>query len=496
MPERVSMILIALLFMPVATAAAPQDEETPEEPAEPADANPAAAPSEATPEGAESAEDAESQEDDANAALTDRLEALERENERQAEEIAELQEKAEEEELAELEALSEGSAEFEPTFNIYGFFDVGFFKWFFDDDNVLQGALPRYSTFAATDLNLYLHSQMTETVSFLAELRFTYLPHGVTDYDTFERRDTSIQDPHTNEEVRLGGVFIERVHMTWQPRDWFGVTAGRFITPFGIWNIDHGSPVLLGSYAPYIMLTELVPLRQTGVMAHGRFVPAETWFIDYALTLTNGRGPTDQVLDLDENKAVGLRIKTTVEKGEFRISLGGYGYYGQTTDESMSLVSTDPPEVEFEQTERFNELIGSADLLVELFGVRLQAEYARSLRRYRTRPARTLPMIGSEVPGMYQPDYVAWVGYVLLGWTLPLDALIGDMRITPWVMVERSKPEDTSVEFDLWSIRWGINFKPNSFVAIKVDAGYLTFSDSTLFPDPTYSIGTQVAVAF
>jgi hypothetical protein len=429
-------------------------------------------------------------------AIEERLRVLEEQNKRQSEEIAALKAQAEEAELAELAALTAEGSGFEPTLSIYGFFDVSLLKWFIEEGDPLQAAFTEDLTFVATDLNLYLHSQMAEDWSFLAELRFSFLPHGTLDYNTMERRDTTVSDPHTSEQVRFGGVFIERVHLTWQPKDWFGVTLGRFITPFGIWNIDHGSPVLLGSYAPYIMMTEVVQLRQTGLMVHGRFVPTESWFIDYALTLSNGRGPLDQIYDLDDNKAVGLRLKSTVERGRFKLALGGYGYYGHTTDEAITYSSLDPLVVEVDQLERYSELTGSLDLLVELFGVRLQAEYARSLIRYRTRPPRRMPMAGITVAGQRQPDYASWVGYVLLGWTLPLDELIGEMKLTPFAMLERSEPEDFSDEFNLWSLRGGLNFKPNAFIAIKLDGGYVTFESSSMFRHPAWMLGSQIAVAF
>lgn len=489
MAERFVMVLLVLLLAPLGAVATPQDDA--EEPATELEAGETPAP------GANEPEDTEG---DAPRGLDPeverRLAALEEANARQAAEIADLKASAEEHDLAALEELGGAPAGFEPTLNIYGFFDVSFLKWFIDEGDALEGAMTEDLTFVASDLNLYLQSQMTETLSFLAEIRFTFLPHATVDFNTGERRDTTVQDPHTNESVPLGGLFIERVHLTWQPKDWFGVTAGRFITPFGIWNIDHGSPVLLGSYAPYIMLNELVQLRQTGLMVHGRFVPRETWFLDYALTLSNGRGPTEQVYDLDDNKAVGLRLRSTFERGEVRFALGAYGYYGQTTDEITTYTSLEPLTVEVVTQERYTEITGSLDLLLELFGVRVQAEYARSLIRYRTRPPRRMPMSGIPITGQLQPDYTAWVGYVLLAWTLPLDALLGEMKLTPFVMVERSEPEDVSDEFNLWSVHGGLNFKPNSAVVLKLEFGYVGFTESEMFTNPAWMVGSQVAVAF
>ncbi len=425
--------------------------------------------------------------------LIRRIEALERENATQREEIEALTDRLDEQELQDLQEVA---SEFEPFFMTYGFFDVSLTRWFIEEGDLAAVAMPGDLTFAAADFNLYFLSQMTETINFLAEVRFTYLPHGAIDITSFKRVDTSVQDPHQAEIIQLGGIHIERVRLVWQPRDWFGITAGRYITPFGIWNIDHGSPVLPGAYAPYIMLTELVPLRQTGLMVHGRFVPTEHLLLDYAVTLSNGRGPAEQVYDLDNNKGVGLRLKGTFENDTLKLALGGYGFFSRSTDEALEPVSIEPIEITKKINERSWELTGSADLLLELFGVRLQVEYARSIRRYQNRPGRTLPMVGAPVPGVYQPDTVAWVAYLLAAWTLPLDKLLGEMKLMPYVMIERSVPEDVTDEFSLWSYHGGINFRPNSVIVLKLDAGRADFTNSKYFHNPIWIVGTQVAVAF
>ncbi|MBW2276903.1 MAG: hypothetical protein JRF63_05385 [Deltaproteobacteria bacterium] len=312
-----------------------------------------------------------------------------------------------------------------------------------------------------------------------------------------DRENTTVSDPYTWEENQLGGVVIERVHFTWQPRDAFAVTGGRFITPFGIWNEDHGSPVLLPSYPPYMMLRQTIPTRQTGFMVHGRAVPWETLFFDYALTLSNGRGPTEQVYDLDDNKAIGLRLRATYERTNVRFAIGGYGFYGTTTDTTKHATNVFPPEFQIEQTERFKEIAGAADLLIEIFDVRLQAEYARGLIRYRTRPIRVYPMANVQSPyGELQPDYVRWDAYVLLAWTLPLDALLGDMKLTPFVMWDQSVPDDTLHDFDIRGLRGGLNFKPNSFVVIKADFIHVDFYRSRLVKEDSWIVSGQIAVAF
>jgi hypothetical protein len=287
-------------------------------------------------------------------------------------------------------------------------------------------------------------SQLSDGFSFLSEIKFTFQPLGsetaleVPGVSDYERVDTTVRDPHTDEQYRLGGVVIERVHVTWQPSDSFGILAGRYLTPYGIWNVDHGTPVLITVRYPTIQMLALVPKAQTGLKLFGRFFPADTLFVDYAFTISNGRGPIDEIQDLDANKGLGLKLKLSYEHDELTVSVGGYGYWGDYTDIKRSITSVDPFSVAISQTVSYNELLASADFLLELFGVRLQAEYVGVRNRYSVRPLRSEYYPG----GGYQPDHFAWCVYGLLGYTLPLQRWLGEMTLMPYFMSEYADIDD------------------------------------------------------
>ncbi|MBN2803965.1 MAG: hypothetical protein JXR91_12805, partial [Deltaproteobacteria bacterium] len=164
--------------------------------------------------------------------------------------IDELEEKQNEEELSHI------SPGFTPSFNMFGFFDLTFNKVKARDNGFFEGMLYDKASFLINNLNLYAKSELTPSLSVLAELRFTFSPVGeiktmeLTGISEFERADTQVLNPNTAEQYRLNGLTIERIHLTWKPKDYFGVIAGRFLTPYGIWNIDHGSPVIIGIRAP------------------------------------------------------------------------------------------------------------------------------------------------------------------------------------------------------------------------------------------------------
>lgn len=387
----------------------------------------------------------------------------------------------------------------EERFKLYGFFSLTFTRDFPDEDSMLNGLAPEKTSFVIPSFNLYLRSEMTETLTTLAELRFTFLPHGaekdleLAGVSEYERVDNTFVYQHIYKEIRIGGVGIERLHLTWQPRDWFGVLAGYFLTPYGIWNIDHGTPVLIPVREPFMQYSELVPLHQLGLQIFGRVWPAQRVSLDYAVTFSNGRGPVDTVQDLDENKGLGLRLRLLAEGDEYTIGLGGYGYYGDYTDLKKVITSVTPQfTVEQQITNSYSELIGALDLLIETHGVRVQSEYARRLNRYSEhRPERS---VMSGVMGGYQPDYINQSVYVLLAWTLPLHQWLMQMTLTPYFEVDYSYADDTIEGAEAIIILGGLNFKPSPYVVLKAEGGMVNSINSSQL-DLSYVSG-QMAVSF
>ena len=165
--------------------------------------------------------------------------------------------------------------------NIYGFFDLTLQKYFFKDTSMYNMFMNNALSFASSNANIFIDSRLSDSISVLMELRFSFLPLGrESNYEMamrlsddseiplpnqYEREDTKVIDPLTTEVYRLGGVAIERVQLTYAPRDWLKVVAGRYLTPYGIWNVDHGTTVVLPVRIPYMQSREAVPKAQTGL---------------------------------------------------------------------------------------------------------------------------------------------------------------------------------------------------------------------------------------
>jgi hypothetical protein len=462
-----------------------------------------------------------------------RLESQQAEIEAQREQIRALQEEGaaggEEATTEESLELEGASVETGDLLDVYGFFDLGFYKAFLEEDSSYNMFLNDASTFVITNLNLYLASQMTESLGALVELRFSFLPTGQEETtgqvihvgDTeiqvaeYQRLDTTVWDSSTVMEFRQGGLSIERVHLTYEPLDWLGFLAGRFLTPYGIWNVDHGSPVILTARTPYMLTRRMVPSAQTGVQVYGRFYPRYDLFFDYAITLSNGRGPMDEVMDLDDNKAVGLRMRLSYEGDDVNIAAGGYGYLGSYTDITKTahlMMTTDangdmvldesadqPMSVQVERDWAFMEYAVSADLLMEFWGVGLQSEFVWHYVDVEVPGVRaTETNLFTGAPAdllLYTPSSVGYGVYSLLYWRLPLDRWIRPVKLTPYVMYEYNSADDTTPYTNFQFLLAGLNVKPSPFVTFKGEY-FRAIPESEFYGDDLQGIYFQMAVTF
>jgi hypothetical protein len=470
------------------------------------------------------------------AAQEDKIQALEALSKLQDDEVAAL--KAENQTTREeLEAareerddiglqLMENVTNREDKFQIYGFMDLNYAMSFPQNDDSILFAQnqTKHNSFLMNNINLYFASQMADTLSALAEVRFTFSPLGdITSVPKvvytngvrgasqgeFVRVDTGTTNPY-GAKFRLGGVFIERAHFDFAPRDWFKIRGGRYLTPYGIWNEDHGPTVCLTALMPFMQVFEYVPSAQTGIMVFGQLYPTDLLTIQYAVTLSNGRSPTDAFFDMDDNKAVGVRGKVQLSSTDWKLALGGYGYYGEYTNWSQEIrvamtddftaldPTADPALTTATVTEEnYMELIGAADIEASFKGLRLAGEFVWRKVDYKV-PPRSPEMqaafLGTDpLQVTWQGNKIAMSGYGLLSYTLPLK--LDGTTITPFAGIDLLYPDDAT-DFESWTIvQFGANVKPGAFLTLK-GSGYMINPQSDQYGGHIWYIAGQAAVSF
>ncbi|WP_437969813.1 hypothetical protein WMF04_11185 [Sorangium sp. So ce260] len=299
---------------------------------------------------------------------------------------------------------------------IYGFIDVGVQRTWIKE-TIIASSIPQANAlnFVVGNLNLYLDAQPHEDFRFLGELRFTTAPAGTpvpvpSPPGVTRRVDTqpygSIDTTKLDTSMVYGGlVSIERAHIDWTRFNLFKLRAGQFFTPIGIYNVDHGSPVLITVDNPYFIISSLFPTRQTGVMAYGS-VFAGPWELGYDAYVSNGRNE-DAPFAFDDNRGFGGRLHASYEDpGKLTLKLGA-SFLTDRARDWVADTKPDSPEPDIRATWAFREYIAGGDVSLDVGKTRLRAE-AMVVRVIYDQGARQ-----EIVPGMYQVDAWRTSAYVL-----------------------------------------------------------------------------------
>lgn len=334
-------------------------------------------------------------------------------------------------EEAEVEALLASEAEVDETrdraLQAYGFFDFGLQKLFIPRSSFLYSTIgTNATTFMFGNLNLFFDAQPRDEWRTLVELRFTNLPHGeVESFATpaggqFERVNRAGRDstsPNGRNRVLFGSVIIERAQAQWTASDAFGIVGGYWFTPYGIWNLDHGTPTLISLLLPDSQVREYFPLRQLGLQALGVY-NAPPYQVGYHVTVSNGR--TFGQMDLDEDKAVGARAFFASRAGASELKLGASGYYGTFGEKEGVVTSFVPYETRLEQTVAATEWGVGADVSFDRRGLRLRSE--GTVHRVEFERGKRAPLDFGR-PDARQPDRYDLDAYILVAYRFPESVL-------------------------------------------------------------------------
>ena len=383
-----------------------------------------------------------------------------------------------EQRLKEVEAAGAEAGHTTParTIDLYGFMDTGLQRVFVNDSSPLTGVYAtRAATFVLGNVNLYIDSRPAPGWRTLIETRLTLYPNGVESFTpNYQRVDTRVydsSDPNGRAKVPWGGIVMERASGEWSYSQALTLQVGLFPAPYGIWNIDHGTPVRISLLLPAFQVEEAIPTRLVGVHAYGGFVFGDL-DIGYNAYLSNGRTVTN--VDLTDDKAMGGRLFLR-HGGAVRFTVGASGYWGTSSDETKQLdFSSGSFGVTVTRLWAFHEWSGGADLSVDWGGWRLRTEAMIHRVQYDT-GAQMEPGLGP--PGSVRPNRFMHYWYGLLAHRFA-------RRFEPYVYVELKyvSPSDFLSDFVYTpSLGFNIYFKPWAQLKTQYSS---SFFYKTGGPDP------------
>jgi hypothetical protein len=305
---------------------------------------------------------------------------------------------------------------------LYGFMDMGLQKAWLGEHaiaNVVTDSTA--STFVLGNLNLYIDAHPLEQWRALAEVRFTTYPNGEFTLGApgrpAQRTSTTIQDANSSSgpwaATSWGAIILERAQIEWSGTEWFNVKTGYWFTPYGIWNIDHGSPTLIALNEPQFVVFEGFPARQVGIDVNGIF-HATPWDFEYHAYVSNGRTPGQQ--DLTDDKMIGGRLVVRTSS-PVELSLGASGFYGRMSDKRVVVETFAPLTVSRPELMAASEAGLSGDIAADAGRVRFRSEFVLNERRYDEgkRPLTT--------SGAFAASRRTWSAYGLLAYQLPWGGL-------------------------------------------------------------------------
>lgn len=355
--------------------------------------------------------------------------------------------------------------------SLYGFADVSWRKLLAPDTSVAASLFPKENTFLVGNINLYATKKLSRRWRSLLEVRFLYAPQLETASGSYE--STTAPDPaDLDRPIEWGGLSIERVYLEYEVNEWLTVRAGSFLTPYGIWNVDHGSPTIIPVTRPYIIGESLFPHQQTGLEAYGAHAIGD-YQLRYHATFTNGRGRFQAVRDLDENKALGARIELETPWLD-GVHIGISGYRGRYTDRPADFIVIDASGTPVNTTPagvRYDELSWGADVLVLHGPLQLQAELVGNGRHY-------LPGAREQTRGGYASDGRYYGAYALAGYRF--DHL---WQVMPFGVVEIDRPRpgaDLGATSTIYQLTGGFNFRPDPSVVLKLQYSWVGLRSSLL----------------
>ncbi len=337
-------------------------------------------------------------------------------------------------------------AAFDDKLNLYGFAD---FTYTMIDFRKESAFLTDTRTFGVGNLNLYVSKNLTPKWRTLAEIRFLFSPNASTNPDGTVTNTTALDPANQSRTIEWGGIRIERVYLEYDLHPKLTIRAGHFLSPYGIWNIDHGSPAIIPVQRPYVIGEQFIPEHQTGIEVFGS-THVGTTDVSYHATVSNGRHPAEATQDPDMKLAFGGRLALTTPMFGGTLSVGVSGYMGRMTALATSVLGPPPASAD--------EIAYAADVVWKHGGLLVQGELmGRDLEYLVGRR----PLIGAG----FAPNGRDLGAYVLTGYRFDRA-----WNVMPFAMAEYYRPTQRLLFAEMRAGSIGLNFRPAPTIVLKAMA--------------------------
>ncbi|RMG11068.1 MAG: hypothetical protein D6731_16445 [Planctomycetota bacterium] len=332
--------------------------------------------------------------------------------------------------------------------------------------------LLRDRTFRAGDLSLYLRAELPWDFSVSGQIIFFPRPQ-----DNLDSEDEDFE--------------VERLFLQWAPVPQFRIKLGKFITPVGYWvYLIHTEPQLPTLSVPHIVRQRIFDEEGVGAVLEGEQAFGRSR-VGYAAWISNGH-TKDPRFDDNRNSGYGGRLYWVLEDlGDLSFLQVGASAYTDRVRRALRYTPADPRLERVAVRERrsasyfadafeargltaWGEPIGgywnravAADLVVEVWGLRLRAEVMVDWVRPRRRSVSR---------------FRRWGYYVYLGYSFTLPSLGEDGpnavplgELEPFVRIDRY---DGNTDFvhelgSLHALSVGMTYRINSYVQFRIEGiGY------------------------
>jgi len=328
-------------------------------------------------------------------------------------------------------------------------------------------------TFALGNVNLYVDANPTQNWRALAELRFTNYPNGSLGQvavpalnQSEQRTSTTVYDVNAPDpgwqSVNWGGIVMQQAWIQGTFTDWLGVKVGYWLTPFGIWNIDHGTPTLIGLTPPSFTGGRFYPKNQLGVQAVGH-VMSGAWTFNYTAYVSNGK--TQGQLDPTNDKAYGLRL-TAQTMRSFPMTFGLAGYTDRYSQSVANANPSDISSITLHEIVAYRQWDIGTDVSLDIDAFRFRTELA--IERVDYEPGKFESSY--YISGVYTPNHLSWGWFTIGAYRLPW------LGLEPYISCELYK-YPTPLSEDIAVPGVGLNIHVNTEVQLKTQFTRTYFFD-------------------